>query len=541
MENIIGTIPDALKNDILPKLQVIKSSEISNQSVAVSAVSAVSANSDNFRAWDSPIPLQNHLQNNACYPTSALGNILGNLVTELSETVQAPLSLIANSVLCAASMVAQAHGNVVLLHGNSIPISLFGITVGESGERKSAIDHYALLPIRDFQKSLSDRQKAEQQHFEIENEAYEISLKNAKTKKGNRTELASAMLAVGKAPLRPLDPLILCSDPTAEGIFKQLVGGLPFIGLFSDEGGLFLGGHGMQEQTKMATLGRLNKLWDGSPFDRVRGGDGVSVLHHRRVSLHLMVQPVIAEKLFADDVANGQGFLARCLVTSPASTAGTRLFVDRNPSDSQAFKNYYNRLFSLMSEPYPTHPNNRQELDPPNILLSDSARQLLIQFHNLIERELASDGKYATVRAFANKSTEHASRIAAVLSIVDATIPLDQVVIEDEMIARAILLTKWYLDEWLSIQSSYKIPEANRLALMLQNWALSDKNPHRTATGTVLVYRSQLGKKAPNSIRKKQVYENALGTLIDHGLCRQVDPMLLDGTLREEVFEIKSC
>jgi hypothetical protein len=103
------------------------------------------------------------------------------------------------------------------------------------------------------------------------------------------------------------------------------------------------------------------------------------------------------------------------------------------------------------------------------------------------------------------------------------------------------MLTQWYLDEWLSIQSSYKIPEANRLALMLQNWALSDKNPHRTATGTALVYRSQLGKKAPNSIRKKQVYENALGTLIDHGLCRQVDPMLLDGTLREEVFEIKSC
>jgi hypothetical protein len=253
-----------------------------------------------------------------------------------------------------------------------------------------------------------------------------------------------------------------------------------------------------------------------------------------------MVQPVIAEKLFADDVANGQGFLARCLVTSPASTAGTRLFVDRNPSKSQAFKDYYERLFSLISEPYPAFPNNRQELDPPNILLSDSARQLLIQFHNLIERELASDGKYSSVRAFANKSTEHASRIAAVLSIIDATNPLDQIVIDDEMIARAILLTKWYLDEWLSIQSNYKIPEANRLALMLQNWALSDKNLHRTESGTALVYRSQLGKNAPNSIRKKQVYEKALATLIDHGFCRLATPMILDGALREEVFEIKA-
>lgn len=530
-------IPEALQTDILAKLQTIQSGIINDQPVAVSAVPA---NCDVFCAWDSPIPLQNPLQNNTSYPTSALGNILGNLVIELSETVQAPLPLIANSVLCAASMVAQAHGNVVLLHGQSVPISLFGITVGESGERKSAIDYYALSPIRDFQKSLSDQQKAEQQRFEIESEAYEISMKHAKTKKGNRTALAEAMLAVGIAPLKPLDPLILCSDPTAEGIFKQLAGGLPFIGLFSDEGGLFLGGYGMQELTKTATLARLDKLWDGSHFDRVRGGDGVSVLYNRRISLHLMIQPVIAEKLFADDIANGQGFLARCLATYPASTAGTRLFVDRNPSDSPAFKNYYNRLFSLMSTPYPTNANNKQELDPRDIKLSDSARYLLIQFCNLIERELVIDGQYANIRAFANKSTEHATRIAAVLSIVDATIPLDQVVIEDEMIARAIILTKWYLDEWLSIQSVSKIPEANRLALLLKNWATSDKNPHRSASGTALVYRSQLGKNAPNSIRKKQIYEKALATLIDHGFCRLATPMILDGALREEVFEIKA-
>jgi putative DNA primase/helicase len=193
-----------------------------------------------------------------------------------------------------------------------------------------------------------------------------------------------------------------------------------------------------------------------------------------------------------------------------------------------------------MSEPYPTHQDNRQELDPRNIRLSDSARDLLIQFHNHIERELAIDGQYANIRSFANKSTEHASRIAAVLSIVDATIPLDQVVIEDEMIARAIILTVWYLDEWLSIQSTSKIPEDNRLALLLKNWATSGKNPHRSASGTALVYRSQLGKNAPNSIRKKQIYEKALATLIDHGFCRLATPMILDGALREEVFEIKA-
>lgn len=48
----------------------------------------------------------------------------------------------------------------------------------------------------------------------------------------------------------------------------------------------------MSQDTMLATLARLSKLWDGSPFDRVRGGDGIGVLANRRMSLHLMMQSV---------------------------------------------------------------------------------------------------------------------------------------------------------------------------------------------------------------------------------------------------------
>ncbi len=89
----------------------------------------------------------------------------------------------------------------------------------------------------------------------------------------------------------PLEPLLLCEEPTYEGLVKLLAAGQPSVGLFSDEGGRFIGGHGMNPDNLLKTAAGMSGLWDGKPVDRVRGGDGATKLYGRRVSCHLMVQP----------------------------------------------------------------------------------------------------------------------------------------------------------------------------------------------------------------------------------------------------------
>ena len=42
------------------------------------------------------------------------------------------------------------------------------------------------------------------------------------------------------------------------------------MGVFSAEGGQFIGGHGMSEDNRLKTAAALSGVWDGEPIKRVR-------------------------------------------------------------------------------------------------------------------------------------------------------------------------------------------------------------------------------------------------------------------------------
>ena len=85
------------------------------------------------------------------YPAEELGEILAPMAKDLNEVVKAPLALCCQSVLMAASLVAQGFRNVEI-DGRTFPTSLFSLIVGESGERKSAVDKFAMSPIRLYER-----------------------------------------------------------------------------------------------------------------------------------------------------------------------------------------------------------------------------------------------------------------------------------------------------------------------------------------------------------------------------------------------------
>ena len=212
--------------------------------------------------------------------------------------------------------------------------------------------------------------------------------------------------------------MLTCEEPTLEGLHKLYGFGWPSLGLFSAEGGQFIGGHGMSNDAKLRTAAGLSTLWDGDPLKRVRAADTTVTLPGRRLALHLMVQPIVADIWLSDPPLAGQGLLSRLLISCPDSAAGTRLQRPEQPetdSDSQTIRR---ASVSILETPLPLAAGKINELEPRPLPLSPAARTMWRNFADHVEMAVARNGEFETVRSLANKLPEHAARLASVLTLV---------------------------------------------------------------------------------------------------------------------------
>jgi hypothetical protein len=363
-----------------------------------------------------PRPLIRELPPADPFPVDALGDLLGNATKAINDRVQSPIAICGQSTLAAATLAVQAHANVELPTGQVKPISNFFISVAATGERKTATDGEALWPFRkrenvlreDYDKDLPDQENAKI--------AWEKAREHAvKKAKGDRNAIKSALDGLGPPPTAPLTPMLTCPEPTYEGLCKHLVSGQPSIGIFSSEGGQFIGGHGMAQEAMLRTAAGLSNLWDGETIKRVRAGDGLSILPGRRVALHLMAQPDVAAVMLSDPLLLNQGLLSRCLVTAPESNAGSRLWHDPDPASDAAIKRYGAVLLKILERPLPLVEGKTNELSPRALPLAPDARKIWIGFADSIEAQIKPDGALAQVKGLANKLPEHSARLAAAL------------------------------------------------------------------------------------------------------------------------------
>jgi Protein of unknown function (DUF3987) len=99
------------------------------------------------QAIEPPRPLMRTLPPADPFPVEALGPILGKAALAINDMTLAPMGLCGNAVLATAALAVQTHIDVILPTGISRPCSLFIVTIGESGERKTDVDLRASWPI----------------------------------------------------------------------------------------------------------------------------------------------------------------------------------------------------------------------------------------------------------------------------------------------------------------------------------------------------------------------------------------------------------
>jgi hypothetical protein len=317
------------------------------------------------------------------------------------------------------------------------------------------------------------------------------------------------------------------SEPTFEGLTRLFAHGQPSLGIFSDEGGQFLGGHAMNSENRQKTLAALNDCWQGNPIRRTRGGDGHLTLYGRRLAVHLMVQPGVARAFMADPLAADTGFLPRFLMCEPPSAIGTRMQANAR-RDDRALAGFAERLGRILESPLPMNPETR-ELEPRTLRLAPEARALLVGFSDTIEAAQAPGGDLAHITGTASKSAEQAARIAGVLTLWR---DLEAPRVEARDMADAIELAQFYLSEASRLASAALVSTEIDRADALRKWLVESWAEAEVLVRDVVQF-------GPNPLRETPKARAALGILEKHGWLTPLEAgVVVRGSVRKEVWRI---
>lgn len=470
-----------------------------------------------------PLPLRRPLPKSEPFPLDVLPPVLRGMADKIIETIQPPAALAGQSILAAASLAVQSLGDISI-DGRTHPLSSFFITIGESGERKSATDNSVLAPHRKHERALVEKEKNAYLDYQASLDEWKKAREAATKGKEN---IKHSLMALGAEPEPPLDGQIITEEPTYEGIFKLLQYGQPSIGIFSAEGGRFIGGHAMGKDNQLKTATGLSSLWDGSPMTRTRSGDGSKTLYGRRCSLHLMLQPNIASDLFSNQLLIGQGLLSRCLATYPESTIGSRFYQESDINETSEGKAYFIAMANLLEWKQPLAEGKRNELEPTELYLELDAKREWINFHNHIEGLMLEGCELSSIRGFAAKAAEHATRLAGIIALVNdpatKNIPLGT-------IQAGIELSQFYIGEALRLFHSSNDDQDLILAENCLEWAINQGG---------LFSLPCLYQRGPSRVRSQKTAKHIVEVLMQHNRIEEIDGgAVIEGTKRRNVWRV---
>jgi hypothetical protein len=480
---------------------------------------------------ETPYPLMRSLSPSEPFPINALGSVLRPMAEAIHDRVQAPMAIGAQSSLAAAALAVQGHADVALPTGETKPASLYLITIAESGERKDSCDRLAMWPIAQRQITLREQHGVEHPRWLDEKTIWDKLRDKALRagKKDDRAGMRVDLQALGPGPPEPLEPLLTCSEPTFEGLCRLFKNGHPSLGIFTSEGGQFIGGHGMTEEAKLRTATGLSKLWDGTSVDRVRGGDGATSLWRRRLSMHLMIQPRVADLLMRDRWLTDQGLTSRLLTSAPTSTVGSRLWHELQTTTEVVIQDYGSRLLNILEKPLPLAPGTRNELTPRALPLDWEATQQWIKFADHVELRLGHGGELAPVKGFGSKLAEHATRLAAVLCLIDN---IEAEVIDVVHMEAGIVLAEHYAAEALRLDEEVRISAQLMKANELLNWLQDEWEEENVSLPDVY-------QRGPYAIRDRNTAHALVRILEAHGwLIKLLNGAVVLGRSRREAWRI---
>jgi hypothetical protein len=433
-------------------------------------------------AWQTPIPLEEIKGGEHPYPLDALPPLIGEAVAAYQPYGQQPLPLIACSALANVSLACQGLANVARDRLLVSPVSLYFLVIAGSGERKSAADRLFGAGVRQWERAIHEKMapavhaaKTLHDAWYIEKEAILTQIRRAALLGIDTSDLKQLYAhALRQEPIIPLVPHLFFEDVTQEALAWQLAHGWPCASLWSDEGGLVLSSQSMQNSTtKFVAL--LNRLWDGQTFTAHRKTSPSFTLSHRRLTVSIMLQPLILQQLLArsDGISRQSGFLARSLMAAPLSAMGNRYYQEP-PEALSAVACFQERLKACLNQSLKLDRKGCHSL--PTLTFSTKAKAVWVSFFNETETGLGESRRWSAIRDFASKAAENAARLAALFHLCEG----HSQTIAVEAVERAQDIIRWHLAETHRLLVEPQAVFEQNDAQTLLTWLMEKAIPHIT-------------------------------------------------------------
>lgn len=487
--------------------------------------------------WRDPEPLTDHLAAYP-YPVAALPSLLRDAVQEVHRFVQAPPALIVASALASLSLAVQGLVDVRRDAQLVGPVSIYLLSVADSGERKSTCDAIFARPLNEWEQERRAAMAEEVATAEADLAAFEAkkaglldSIK-LRRRKGQDTDEAEQQLRtlVAEAPRAALLPRLLYADATPEALTFSLANGWPSAAVLSAEAGTVFGSHGMGQETLLRNLALLNMLWDGGTIAIDRRSKPSFRLRGRRLTFGLMVQPEALRGFLerAGTLPRGTGFLARFLVAWPESTQGRRHY-RQAPSVLPAVERFSRRIRALLDERM--HTDEQGALAPTSIALTPAAQAKWIDIHDCIEDELHAAGEFKDIRDVASKAAENIARLAALFHVLQGG---PSGAVDVPSIEAATTVVTWHLGEARRLLGALEESPLLTATVRLDAWLRAEAQ--RTQASRIPTRRIfQFG---PRTVRDLAMFKATMALLAERGRARlevdgrkryvAINPALLD-------------
>lgn len=290
------------------------------------------------------------------------------------------------------------------------------------------------------------------------------------------------------------------------------------MGLFSSEGGQFIGGHAMSDDAKRRSAAALNAMWDDGKLERIRASEEALILPGRRLSILLQAQPEVGQVFLSDAVLQDIGLLSRFLITEPETTMGSRPHRDLTPAHEAAMATFRAKTLGLLRRPL-LYDDHGEALKPLPLEMTRDARGRWIAFSDEVDAALKPGCRFHEISGFASKIAEHAARIAAVLTVYDD--PAVQL-LDTHHLEHGIELANYYASETLRLFDASSIRAELKQAEVLLNWL--QRVWHEPAVSVLVILR-----RGPKPIRDKATAERLLAILESHGWLWAMDEATVEG------------
>lgn len=345
-------------------------------------------------------------------------DLIDQSANEMSGNLQIDKKMALSSYLTAASSALQGVADIRWPDGRVSPLSLFTLTLADSGERKTTAFNKANSVILAKNKELAVSNDLRIRKYENEIRIWNKKYKAVENKigreavRGRETEQYEKMLEEldRNKPKKPMIIDFIYKDSTSEALMQGLSDKSKYASLISSEGAGILNGGAFKNYAS------INDAWSGDDLKIDRKSTASSYVKGARLTIGVMLQTEIMNEFNKKNSSEfrASGLWARFFVFLPESRIGKRNHV--GPEQS-----YYSNIFNTKCSGYIYNQINILEnrVERKTMSLSKEAAIEFAVMCQHFEVQTLPGGQYVLFKDLASKMPENIIRLSAILSAFD--------------------------------------------------------------------------------------------------------------------------